>query len=168
MHRVLWVHCGAPNGEAHKHQFFNALYGATRLYDIDDPSYKVDGLYFRDSDFFRYRALLDGAVITMETGEGCELFCLCNDHGQGYQTFRVSPLAQAFPVGLYDPLQQEAAGQALIIRGAFDRRRADVVSAHLHQITGRSIYSMDFSLTSATIAVPRGVLSTPFLQADSG
>lgn len=104
----------------------------------------------------------------METGEGCQLFCLCNDHGPGYQTFRVSPLAQAFPVGLYDPLQQEAAGEALIIRGAFDRRRADVVSANLHQITGRRVYSMDFSMTSDTIAVPRGVLSAPFLQLDSG
>jgi hypothetical protein len=160
VHRIIWVHCGAPNGEAHKHQFFNAFYGATRLYDIDDTSYKVDGLYSRDSDLFRYRALLDGAVITMEIGDECQLFCLCNNHSPNYQAFRVSPLAQAFPVGLYDPLQQEAAGEALVIRGTFDRRRADAVSAHLYQITGRRIYNIDFNMTSATIAVPRGVLGT--------
>lgn len=160
VHRILWVHCGPPNGEAHKHQFFNAFYGATRLYDIDDTNYKVDGLYFRDSDFFRYRAVLAGAVITMQIGDECQLFCLCNDHSPGYEAFRQSPIAKAFPVGLYDPLQQEAAGEALVMRGTFDRRRADVVSAHLYQITGRRIYSMDFSMASAIIAVSRGMRGT--------
>lgn len=71
--------------------------GATRLYDIDDTNYKVDGLHFRDSDLFRYRALLDGAAITMEIGDECQLFYLCNDHSPSYQAFRVSPLAQAEP-----------------------------------------------------------------------
>lgn len=154
--RVVWVHCSAPFGERYKEQFFNAFYGSTRLYDLDDRNYKVDGIYFRDSDFFRFRATLDGAVITMEVGEGVvQLFVLANDHSAKYEAFRVSPLPEAFPVGFYDPVAQEAAGDAVVIRGAFDRRNASAVLAHIHQLTGRRIYNIDFSHTSATIAVPR-------------
>jgi len=156
--RVLWVHCCNPWGERYKHQFFNAFYGSTRLYDLDDNDFKVDALYFRDSDFFRYRANLDGAVIVMElpgTDEG-QLFCLANDNSAKYQAFRTSPLPQAFPVGFYDPLAQEAAGEAVVIRGAFDRRNDNAVMAYLNKLTGRvKLFNMDFNHTSASIAVPR-------------
>jgi hypothetical protein len=159
--RVLWVHCSDPWGERYKHQFFNALYGSTRLYDLDDTDFKVDALYFRDSDFFRYRAHLDGAVIIMELPgtDETKLFCLANDHSAKYQTFRTSPLAQTFPVGFYDPAGAEAAGEAVVVRGAFDRRDANAVMAHLNQATGRrTLYNMDFNHASATIAVPRDLV----------
>jgi hypothetical protein len=153
--RVLWIHCGGQFGERYKHQFFNALYGTTRLYDLDDQDYRVDALYFRESDFFRYRDALDGAVITMEVGQECQLFCLANDHSAKYQAFRTSPLLLAFPDGFYDPVAREAAGDALIVRGAVDRRNEDAVNAHLYKLTGRRVYNMDFTHTTATIAVPR-------------
>ncbi len=154
--RVLWIHCGGSFSERYKHQFFNAFYGSTRLYDIDDTEYKVDGLYFSDSDFLRYRSTLDGAVITTEVGaHESQLFCLCNDRSPNYEAFRVSPLPLAFPVGLYDPMAQEAAGDAVVIRGNFDRRKPDAVLSHLHQLTGRKIYNMDFTHASATITAPR-------------
>ncbi|MFL6600171.1 MAG: hypothetical protein ACJ8R9_02475 [Steroidobacteraceae bacterium] len=155
--RVLWVHCSKPFGERYKEQFFNAFYGSTLLFDLDDRDYKVEGIYFRDSDFFRYRATLDGAVITMDLGGGeVQIFCLANDQSAKYEAFRGSPLPQAFPVGFYDPAAKEAAGEAVVIRGAFDRRNANVVLAHLHQLTGRKIFNMDLTHASATVAIPRG------------
>ena len=157
--RVLWIHCGGFHSERFKHQFFTAFCGSTRLRDLEDSKFQVNGLYFRDSDFFRDRSVLDGAVITMELHEECKLFCLANDHSAKYEAFRASPLAKAFPAGFYDPLAEEAAGDAIVIRGNIDRRQPHVVQAHLSQSTGRAkLYNTDFNIATATVAVPKELL----------
>ena len=151
--RVLWVHTDGMFSESYKLQFFNALYGSTRLYDFYDKQFKVDGLYFRDSDFFRYRDSLDAAVSTMQVGEVCKLFCYLNDQSPRFDAIRTSPLVNAFPERLYDPIVQEAAGEALIVRGDVNRGNAAAVLAHLHKLTGRRLHHADFTHATAIVSV---------------
>jgi len=90
-----------------------------------------------------------------------QLFCFANDNSPKYPAFRASPLPQVFPVGLHDPLAREASGEAVVVRGAFDRRNENAAIAHLKQVTGRKrLLNMDFNHASATIAVPRGTIQS--------
>lgn len=154
--RVLWINCVGPFSDRYKLQFFNALYGSVRLYDMDDSDFKVDCLYYRDSDFFRHRAWLDAAFVAMETGDGTQGFVLLNDLSPNFERMRSSPLARAFPAGLCDPLIEEVSGETVIVRGPMDRRDANAVMGHLQKHTGRArLYVMDFGHMSVMVGMPR-------------
>jgi hypothetical protein len=158
--RVLWLHLEGFSAERDYHQFRNTLYGSTHIIDIDQDA-KWECLYFRDSDFFRYRQQLDGAVILQMQSVDTRLaeatvYCLANDLSPRYKSFIESELFRAFPVGAFDPREAERVGEALIVRGNVDRRDAEAVLAYLRGATGRArLINMDLSIWTASIAVGR-------------
>ncbi len=110
--RVLLESTAATTGvNSYRHQFLNAMRridAARRTTGSTYGQFKVDALYFRDSDFFRYRSNLDGAVIIMELpgSDQPQLFIASRTTiRRRYQALRRSPWRKHSLSAVYDPLR---------------------------------------------------------------
>ncbi len=100
-YRLLWLVAMGHHPNVQVSQFRSSLYGIVNIVDFDDPSALAsrDCFYFEESDFYRYRHVLDGAIIG--TLEKCQL-CL-NNHAKHSDQLRRSELAIAFGEAVVDP-----------------------------------------------------------------
>lgn len=121
--------------ELYFEQFESALYGTVPVADFgpNADDYHRPCYYFDRSDFFRFRKILDAAVIWC--GDSGKL--LVNDHSERYSEFLNSSLAACLSGGLVDPRQKEKSGSAYYADGDVDRTDAEVVIAYLRKKYGK-------------------------------
>jgi hypothetical protein len=154
--RIIWFTGMGFDAEAKHYQFMATLYGSTKLFELDRRTLR-ECYYFRNSDFFRYREDLDGAVAAFCVGESVTMKLCLNTYSPRYSTLKASPFAANFPNGLMDPLAEEASGDAYIADTDVDRRDGAAVIQYLEKKYGLNrAMNMDMNLATATIAVPRG------------
>jgi hypothetical protein len=78
--------------------------------------------YFFDyNEFHRYRAILDGAIVSEIASSQVSAQLILNPLSPRYDGFRSSRLVQAFSSGLLDPLTIERDGEAVIVGSDADR-----------------------------------------------
>jgi len=153
--RILWFTGIGFDGEAKHHQLMATLYGSTRIFQLNQH-YMRTCYFFRNSDFYRYRADLDGAVAAHLNGNTVTVKLCLNPHSPRWETLRDSPFARNFKLGLIDPIAEEKAGEAYIVDGDVDRRDEHAVITFLETKYGlEHAMNMDMSMASAVIRVPR-------------
>ncbi len=103
-YKILWLHSIGIDAHNHMEQFKRALYGIKTLVDFDYKNGARDCYFFTQSDFYRYRNIIDAAFITRD---GYLQLCL-NPFSENYSQMKKSVLFQALESGnQLDPIQLE-------------------------------------------------------------
>jgi len=153
--RILWFTGIGFDGEVKHFQFMATLYGSTRIFERDRPQMR-ECYFFRNSDFFRYRDQLDGAVAAYLYGNTVTIKLCLNPYSPNWQALRDSPYAKHFKLGLIDPVAEEAAGEAYIADTDIPRNDESAVLRYLEQKYGlKQVMNMDMNMTSAVVRVNR-------------
>ncbi|HZW13214.1 MAG TPA: hypothetical protein VFF81_08495, partial [Noviherbaspirillum sp.] len=153
--RILWFTGFGFDGEAKHHQLMATLYGSTRIFQLKDQFMRTC-YFFRNSDFYRYRDHLDGAVAAHLNGNTATVKLCLNPYSRRWKTLRDSPLARNFKLGLIDPIAEEKAGEAYIVDSDIDRRDEEAVITFLERKYGlEQAMNMDMIMASATVLVPK-------------
>ncbi len=137
---LLWLIAVGADQIGKYEQFRSTLYGLTNVIGPDNNS-RIRCYYLRDSAFFRWRADLDGAVIS--TLNGAEL-CI-NSYSPRAEALARSDLAARFGTAIVSPSEEERQGQAYVADCDIDRRDEEAILRFLAEKYGRSAL-MTFSL----------------------
>lgn len=153
--RIIWFTGMGYHGEAKQHQFMSTLYGSTRVFELDSPQMRPC-YFFRNSDFFRFRDQLDGAVAAYLTGDTVTMKLCLNPCSPSWERLRDSPFARHFKVGLIDPIAEELAGEAYIVDSDMSRTNGYEVLQFLEKKYGlKKVQHMDMHMASAAVLVPK-------------
>jgi hypothetical protein len=153
--RIVWFTGTGFDAEARHYQFINTLYGSTRIFQLGRPGMK-ECYFFRNGDFFRFREQLDGAVVAFLHGDNVTVKLCLNPYSSSWQSLRGSPFASNFKLGLIDPVEEEAAGEAYIADTDLPRSDIAAVIRYLEAKYGlEHAHNMDMNMASAVVAVPR-------------
>lgn len=148
--RLLWLHAGGREPEVQFEQFRSTLYGMTQIVDPESP-HTTRCYYFGHSEFFRWRELLAGAVITTPT----QLQLCINTLFPLALRFRKSVLVETFKNGLLDPEHLEREGRAFVADCDTDRNDEAAVLGYLQsKYSRRGLMSMHLGSMGAQI-LPR-------------
>jgi hypothetical protein len=125
--RLLWFMSFGRRAHVYQSQVRGTLLGTTRVLDLQDTSWQRECYFFYHSDFYRWRDLLDGAVIAGATsGQLC-----INPFSPRADRLRRSALAVAFGPGVLDPAALDAADEICTVDGSVDRTDQGAVLKHL-------------------------------------
>ncbi len=128
--RILWFTGAGHQAQGQQEQMVCTLYGSTNLLVQGTFALRVC-YFFGNSDFFRYQADLDGAVVAYLQSETVEMKLCLNPYSPKWELLRDSPFAKLFATGVIDPLADEAIGDAFIMDGDVDRRDIAAVIAYI-------------------------------------
>lgn len=147
---VLWLHSWGRDADLLRDRFRATLYGTTNIFDLNGSGTRT-GFFVDFNDFYRYRDVLDGAVLSTETqGQLCS-----NSLSQRAKYFRESGFVAAFSKGLCDPENLEKRGEAYIADCDLDRRKRNEVMNYIRKKYGRDrLMDIDLSYHSAAMVVP--------------
>jgi hypothetical protein len=153
--RVIWFTGIGFDAEAKHHQLISTVYGSTRIIERGSSGMK-ECYFFRNSEFYRYRDIIDGVVSSFLTGETLTMKLCLNPLAQNYSSLKNSKFASKFVHGLIDPIEEERNGEAFIADGEVDRNNPHAVLSYLQKKYQRNpLMNMDLSLATATIRVPK-------------
>lgn len=136
--------------------FLTSIYGSKNVVDWAEGGAAKQCYYFGNSDFYRYRNRLDGAVLLNDFGKG--VFCL-NDHSPNADRLRRSRLVEKFGPAVIDPPILEENGKAWVANGAIDRSDEIAVLNHvkckysLSELT--NVIEMGFASASKLVPLPK-------------
>lgn len=152
---VVWLTGIGRDAETKYYQFIATLYGSTNILERDSrgmtPCY-----FFRNSDFFRFRDRLDGAVAAYLSGDTVTMKLCLNPYSLRWQALRDSPYAKRFTTGLVDPLAEEASGEAYVADTDAQRTDQGAILSYLQTKYGTGpLMNMDMNLASAEVLVPK-------------
>lgn len=100
--KILWLHSVGSDSRIHMEQFKHSLFGIKTLVDFDYKNGARECYFFAQSDFYRYKNILDAAFITRD---GFLQLCL-NPYSENYHQIKVSALFQALESqNQLDPIQ---------------------------------------------------------------
>ncbi|MBE7366209.1 hypothetical protein [Ramlibacter pallidus] len=154
--RVLWFTGTGFDGEAKHYQLMSTLYGSTRVFELNGDGHHRTCYFFRNSDFYRFRNVLDGAYVTYLNGNTLTVKLCLNPYSSKWKSLRDSPFAARLKNGLIDPFGEEGEGAAYVIDGEVDRSNPGAVIRYLEEKYGlKQAMNIDMGMTSASILVPR-------------
>ena len=100
--KIIWLHSIGAHSYNHMEQFKQALYGIKILVDFDYEDGTRECYFFEQSDFYRYRNIIDGAILTRD---GNLQFCL-NPLSENFEKLKKSSLVTSLDnSNQLDPLQ---------------------------------------------------------------
>jgi hypothetical protein len=157
--RIVWFTGTGFDAEAKHFQFMATLYGSTKIFEVGGGGVSESQLrecyFFRNADFYRFRAQLDGSVVAYLHGDHVAAKLCLNSYSEGWQALRESPLALNFKLGLIDPIAEEAAGKAYIVDTDLPRSDLQAVLRYLEEkYSLQQAQRMDMNLVSAAGAMP--------------
>jgi hypothetical protein len=151
--RIIWFTGVGFDGEAKHLQFMATLYGSTNIIEID-KKYMKECYFFRNSDFFRYKDSLDGAVAAYLHGDQVTMKLCLNPYAANWTQLRDSPIAKQFKTGLVNPVAEEAAGEAYMANTDLPRADSAAVLRYLEDKYGLGrTMNMDMNMATAVVAV---------------
>ena len=154
--RVIWFTGAGFDGEAKHYQLMSTLYGSTRVFELNGDGHHRTCYFFRNSDFYRFRDVLDGAYVSYLTGNTLTVKLCLNPHSTRWKELRDSPFAARLSNGLIDPVEEEKEGMAYIVDGDVERSDEQAVMCYLHTKYGlKQAMKIDMGMTSAAILAPR-------------
>lgn len=153
--KIVWFTGVGFDAEAKHHQFISTLYGTTRIFELERPQMR-ECYFFRNSDFYRFGAQLDGAVAAYLTGNTVTMKLCLNPYSPNWELLRDSPYAKQFKHGLIDPVAEEESGEAYIADTSIARTDESAVLRFIEQKYGLvNAMNMDMKMASAMIRVSR-------------
>jgi hypothetical protein len=152
--RLVWFTATGRQAEAKYHQFIATLYGTTKILEMNQDHYRAC-YFFRNSDFHRHAAVLDGAVAAYVSGTSITAKLCLNPLSPNYAALKVSPVVATFGNAIEDPLQREAEGTSFIVDADIDRKDESGLLTYLQQKYGTApLMKFDLGHLSASILVP--------------
>ncbi|MBI4972224.1 MAG: hypothetical protein HZC16_00205 [Candidatus Omnitrophica bacterium] len=147
--KLVWLIATGRLQEAKSRQLEATLYGTTGMFDLDSgegvhrPCY-----FFRHSDFFRFRYVLDAAIVsTLTSGKLC-----INTLSPRYNSFKQTRLYAHFGSAICDPAVEEALGGAYIVDSDVNRGDENAVMAYIRSKYGcPKLINVDIGCISATV-----------------
>jgi len=116
---LLWLHAEGEEPQSQVEQFACTLYGKANVYSILNSKFRHECYFFHDSVFYRWRATLDGAILsTFTTAKLC-----INTYSPRYASFRDSEVVKVFDQAVVDPIELDRAGLAIVADCNVDRRK---------------------------------------------
>lgn len=151
--RLVWFTAVGLQAEGKYHQFIATLYGTTKILEMNQSHYR-SCYFFRNSDFHRHAAILDGAVAAYLSGTSITAKLCLNPLSPNYAALKASPVVAVFGNGIEDPPQREAEGVSFIADGGIDRNDEAALLAHLQQKYGTApLMKFDLGHLSASVRV---------------
>ncbi len=152
---LLWLHAEGSDPQSQFEQFAFTLYGKTHVYSVLNPQFNYECYFFYDSVFYRWRDILDGAILSTPT----EAQLCSNTYCPRYSSFQNSELVKAFDQAVIDPIKLERAGHAIVADCDIDRKDHDKVKQYLaakyaekyldHMHVGRISLGREFTIGEA-------------------
>lgn len=124
---LLWLIARGADQTGQYEQFRSTLYGLTNVVGPDSNRF-IRCYYLHDSAFYRWRADLDGAVIS--TLEGLGALCI-NSYSPRAEAFARSDFAARFGTAIVSPSSEEGRREAYIADCEIDRRDEGAVLRYL-------------------------------------
>ena len=125
--RLVWLLSTGHLDEPRLDQFEATLYGSAYLYSIERYG---NCYFFYNSDFFKYREILDAAIVST-TSKGK---LLLNPLSPRYEKIKNSSLIKHFKEGsVIDPIENEKQGQALLVDSDVNRANEQAVLQYLKE-----------------------------------
>jgi len=148
--RLVWLAATDYLEEARMDQFEATLYGSTCVVDWSTRGRAGTCYFFYNSDFFRFRDVLDAAIVSA----GSKYRLLLNPLSKSYERMKNSSLACHLHDGVVDPIAIEAQGKAFIVDGDVDRNNEAEVLAFLQtKYESAGIRKITMNLLSGTLAI---------------
>lgn len=156
-YRLVWLTATGHTHEAKFHQYIATLYGTTNVVERGRIVPLRRCYFYRNSDFFRFREQLDGAVVAESDGEHVNLKLCLNLLSPRFALLRTSRTRAAFGNGVLDPLVDEAEGGAFIVDCDLDRSREGDLLEFLRSKYGTDyLMQMDMGMSSVSMAMRKG------------
>lgn len=148
--RVPWLLCSGHSAEARMDQFEATLFGSRSIVNMDEGGMRTC-YFFTNSDFYRYRDSLDGAIVSTESIARL----LLNPYSKRFPELAQSSLFKLKELNAVDPTTEEKDGVAYIVEGDIDRNDEEVVLSFLRSKYGiEKIMPMTLQHMSGTILMP--------------
>lgn len=123
--RIVWVHCTGLAYDATREQIISGLYGSEDIVDHSlEEAIMLTCYYFGHSHFFKYCDSIDAVMVSDRKGESA--LCL-NNYSPRYAQLKESALVKAMPVGVRDPIKEEAEGSVFVVDGEVNRGNPEEV-----------------------------------------
>ena len=154
--RLVWLTATGHNHEAKFHQYIATLYGSTNLLENGRAPLKRC-YFFRNSDFYRHREQIDGAVVAEVVGSDLNAKLCLNSLSPRYACFKDSAVRAAFANAVLDPNFDEAAGGAFVVDCDIDRGRPNDILDYLKtKYSTGDLMTIDMSHASVAMVVSKG------------
>lgn len=151
--RIVWFTAAGNLHESKQMQYVATLYGSSNIIDLGQSQIKRC-YFFRNSDFFRHRETLDGAVVAEIVGQDISARLCLNPLSPRYEKLKASPLMASFGTAFIDPLEEEADGDAYLADCDLDRARSNEVLQFLQtKYHIDKIMDMDMGFARAEVVV---------------
>lgn len=130
-HHLLWLHASGHDAFAYREQLRHTLYGIQRIFSSERPEL-IHCYFFRESEFWRWRKTLAGAVVSKWSSQTGVTIQLCiNPHYSRHAEFRGSEVYRALNDCLLEPEIEADGDQVFMMDGASDRRDVKAVLEYL-------------------------------------
>lgn len=131
--RITWVHCEGIESESDRVQLQNSLLGTEYLIDRQGGGRSYACHFCGESDFYRYRVVLDGAIVSRQVSHGTiNISVLLNPYSSRSIRLQTTAfIASLATTSLVNLSAQEAEGAALIADCEIDRRDKKNVLAYI-------------------------------------
>lgn len=140
--RVVWVQCEGFDDESDQMQVQNSLLGSEYLIDRGSGGRSYLCHFFGESDFWRYRAELDAAIVSRQVDrDNINYSLLINPHSSRNGRLKASSLVASIgPNAVVDVEAEEAALECLIADCDLPRSDCDAVLEYV-----RAKYDLDLA-----------------------
>lgn len=144
--RLVWLLATGHLAEPRMFQFEATLYGSTTIASTE----RALGCYFfYNSDFYRFREILDGAIISTET----RAKLLLNSLSPRYEQLKNSSLPKYLGDAVVDPIELESNALAFMLDGDVDRKDKETILAYLRKKYGlQNVVDITMNYLSGTMA----------------
>ena len=151
--RMVWFTAAGQLHEAKQMQYIATLYGSTNILQLGESQLKRC-YFFRNSDFYRHRDTLDGAVVAELDDQNISARLCLNPLSPRYNKLKASPLSTCFGTAIVDPLKEESDGEAYLVDCDIDRAKKNEVLQFLQsKYRIDKIMDMDMNFARAEVAI---------------
>jgi hypothetical protein len=151
--RLIWFTATGEHAQAKYEQFMATLYGRTNILEMNAEGYRRC-YYFRNSDFFRRAAIVDGAVVAYTDGKSISVKLCLNSLSPRCAALRQSDVIAPFGNAVEDPTELETDGTAFILDCDLDRNQEGPLLAYLQaKYNTRPLMKFDLSYIGASVLV---------------
>jgi hypothetical protein len=146
--RIVWLLATGHLAEPRMLQFEATLYGTTAVVSSNGAG---DSYFFYNSDFYRYREAIDGAIVSTEK----QAKLLLNPLSPRYVRLKASSLPKHMGTAIVDPVDMEKQGKVFIVDSDVDRTDKDAILNYLRSKYGiPDIVNLAMVYLSGTLEIP--------------
>ena len=154
--KISWFHNVGIEASNHKDNFKYALYGIQILSDFTPSGTARECFFFNQSDFYRYRDVIDAAIVAVDNGETAELEMYLNPLSKNYKTIKDSALCKIFidKGVMVDPLMLDEQGDIFYADEKAGNNSDEIIENMKKKYGCKQLVSIPMQIITARMIVP--------------